>query len=126
MAAAIVMSCQSVTGQLWKWKAINAEAFQMTTQWVEGENLCLEGNRPDPARPLGGASVMTNCGSVTGQIWKATPVASGHYVLQSIGGAAEGRCLDGNVSTPGAPMNGALHMAPCNNGPSQQWRLVGP
>ena len=110
--AAIVMACGNFSGQTWKLLPRDQRTFLLTTDWVQPDGLCLEGNRPDPALYVGGASFMAKCGDVTGQIWIATRVRGEYFTLRSLAGIQEGRCLDGNVTTPGA-FRGQLWQSKC-------------
>jgi hypothetical protein len=69
---------------------------------------------------------MARCGNFSGQIWQATPLGGDYFRLQSAAGVQENKCLDANVSTPGAPFNGRLMMATCNGSASQQWKFTTP
>jgi len=71
--AAFMDNCQNVTGQLWKFVDAGGGYYRLQTMFLEGENMCLEGNRLSPESVLQGAAFMDTCQNVTGQLWKLTP-----------------------------------------------------
>jgi WD40 repeat protein len=72
--AAYLNDCDIVPGQLWKMIPVEDEYFYLTTQVLEAENKCLEGNRVSEDSFLGGAAFMNDCTNVSGQLWKMVPV----------------------------------------------------
>jgi hypothetical protein len=71
---AFMNECEDVTGQLWKFIESEVEGYyRLQTEFLEGENQCLEGNRLAPESVLAGRSFMDNCQNVTGQLWKLVP-----------------------------------------------------
>jgi hypothetical protein len=72
--AAFMDDCQDVAGQLWRFvQSEVAGYYRLQTQFLEGENKCLEGNRVAPESVLEGAAFLDNCLNVTGQLWKLVP-----------------------------------------------------
>ena len=72
--AAFMDSCQGVVGQYWKF--VESETlgyYHLQTQFLEGENKCLESNQYPDGGVLSGASFMDDCQNVTGQFWKIVP-----------------------------------------------------
>lgn len=72
--AARMDPCGNFTGQYWRFLPKNDGYFQITNEFLEGENRCLEGSTPEAAGdPLGGAARMDPCGNFSGQLWKLVP-----------------------------------------------------
>ena len=70
--ASFMSPCGNFTGQAWKIYP-NGNHFQLQTQDAESRNECLEGNAVGATSTLGGASFMSTCDNVTGQLWKLVP-----------------------------------------------------
>ncbi|MEP1585473.1 MAG: RICIN domain-containing protein [Tateyamaria sp.] len=67
--AAFMDDCQNVSGQLWRIIPAQDGYVRLTTQFIEGQNMCLEGNRRSAGGPLKGAAFMDRCQNVSGQLW---------------------------------------------------------
>ena len=122
--AAYMDDCQDVSGQLWTFVPADDGYYRLQTQWLQDENKCLESNRLDPERFLGGAAYMDDCQDVSGQFWAFVPADDGYYRLQSEWLQDENKCLEGN--RPGAEwvLDGAAHMADCDDVTGQFWKII--
>jgi len=119
--AAFMDTCQNVSGQYWKFINESNGYYQLTTQFQEGADKCLEGNKIGPTSTLGGASFMAGCGNFSGQFWKIVPDASGYYRLQTMGLESENMCYEGNMLDPNATLKGAAFMDSCQDVSGQLW-----
>ena len=122
--AAYMDECQDVTGQLWKITLADNGYYRLQTMWLEDEDKCLESNQLDSSRFLGGATYMDACQNVSGQHWQFVPAKEGYYQLQSEWLAPENKCLEGNRPGPDWILDGAAHMADCDDVTGQLWKIV--
>ncbi|MDE1462073.1 RICIN domain-containing protein [Spartinivicinus poritis] len=121
--AAFMDTCQNVTGQRWKLIPVGGEYFKLTTQFLESENKCLEGNKVAPGSTLGGAAFMDTCQNVTGQLWKKIPVGNGYFKLTTKFLENENKCLEGNRHAPESTLGGAAFMDNCQSVTGQLWKF---
>ena len=70
--ASFMAACGNFTGQAWKIYP-RGNYLQLQTQDAESRDECLEGNVFAATSTLGGASFMSTCDNVTGQLWKLVP-----------------------------------------------------
>jgi len=74
--ALVMMPCDDVTGQLWKLLDAGDGYYRLQSQFLEGENMCLDsqgGAAPGSGAVLDGAAFMDACREVTGQLWRLIP-----------------------------------------------------
>ena len=72
--AARMDPCGNFSGQNWRFIPKPDGFYQLTTEFLEEENRCLEGSTPETANdPLSGAARMDPCGNFSGQLWKLIP-----------------------------------------------------
>ena len=72
--AARMDPCANSSGQFWRFIPKENGFYQLTNEFLEGENRCLEGSEPTASNdPLGGAARMDPCGNFSGQMWKFMP-----------------------------------------------------
>lgn len=72
--AAFMSDCSNTSGQSWKFVEAGDGAYRLQTAFLEPENNCLEGNQLGEFSLLRGASFMSDCQEVTGQLWTLVPV----------------------------------------------------
>lgn len=124
--ASFMDTCQQVSGQFWKALPIGNGYYRLTSMFLEGENMCLEGSKPFAAGdPLNGAARMDPCSNASGQQWRFIPQGNGYFQLTNMFLEGEGRCLES--STPEAandPLYGAARMDPCGDFGGQLWKLT--
>ena len=109
--------------------AASNDRHLMQTALSKDAGLCFESNggpAADGQTPvLGGASHMSTCAGVTGQVWSVTDAGGGYYRLQSRLAEDAGLCLDGQDGPDeNAPLGGAAYMAPCDDSPAQRWSFT--
>lgn len=121
--AAFMDRCQNVSGQSWKLIPVNDGYFKLTTQFLESENMCLEGNKFDPSSTLKGAAFMDTCQNVTGQLWKKIPAENGYFKLTTKFLENENKCLEGNKVAPSSTLGGAAFMDDCQSVSGQLWKF---
>ena len=98
--------------------------YKLKSMYLEQENRCLEGNRPEGSPAMGGAAFMDRCQDVTGQLWKLTREANGYYRLTTKFVEPDGRCFESNRPTGNPAMGGAAFMDRCQNVSGQLWKLT--
>lgn len=118
---AFMDACQNVSGQRWRFVDMNNGYYKLQNRFLEAENKCLEGNKPDALSTIEGASFMDDCQDVSGQLWSITPVGDNTFQLQTQFLQPENKCLEGNRFMHGATLNGASFMDDCGNFTGQIW-----
>ncbi|MBF0313120.1 MAG: hypothetical protein HQK52_06865 [Oligoflexia bacterium] len=69
--AAFMAQCQNVTGQLWKIRPQGGHGyFQLTTEFAESSQLCLEVAFLDSPPLAGGPARMTPCQNLAKHLWR--------------------------------------------------------
>lgn len=147
--AAFLDGCSAVSGQDWKFVDRGDGTYRMQTQFLEPENLCFDGNIVDPGSVLQGASYMTDCAEVPGQIWIVEPVFDTSAAVEAAPvavidtrviepvvipaeentrlvqiGTADGLCLEGRATPYGEPADGPVALVDCSDAPSLLWQFV--
>ncbi len=73
--AAFMSPQRNATGTMWKALPAKNGYFQLTTRFVEGKGLVLEGNGgANPKNSLGGAAFMSPQKNASGTMWKVVEV----------------------------------------------------
>lgn len=124
-AAAVLDTCGFFTDVLWKIVPFSGGYFQLQTNFSEGQGKCLESNDgPNTGVAQAGATYMTTCAGLSGQLWKLIPNSSGYFTIKSAKSEASGRCLESNSgASSGASLGGAAFMDNCRDSDGQQWKL---
>lgn len=124
--ASFMDNCQNVTGQAWKFVTADVAGNYRLKSQFQGDDKCLEVEKPDPDAVLGGAAFMAACGDVDSQIWELVPLADGsdYYKLQNR--AQGGMCLEGNRFDWGdKSQQHAAFLSDCSRGAAdQRWAYV--
>ncbi len=121
--AAFMDDCQNVSGQSWKMIPTGGGYFRLTTQFLEKENKCLEGNKFASGSTLGGRAFMDNCQNVSGQLWKMIPTSNGYFRLTTMFLEKENKCLEGNKFDFRSTLGGGAFMDNCQNVSGQLWKF---
>ena len=78
--AAYMADCEYVSGQLWQLLDVGDGYYQLQSNYVEDQNLCLEGNVVADDSDLGGAAFMADCGAFAGQYWQLVSVDDFEFI----------------------------------------------
>ena len=125
-------TCQDVSGQAWKFIPLDDRGhpgyFQLTTSAQEDANLCLEGYFYEPETGEGSGAYMADCGDsgtlYTGQMWRLIPTGNGLFALQSRFREEADECLESNLPTAGASLDGVAFMTSCGGFTGQRWTFT--
>ena len=124
--AAFMSDQVNASGTIWKAIQLPDGFFQLTTLFVEGKGLVLEGNGgANPKNSLGGAAFMSPQRNATGTMWKAIPKNNGFFQLTSR--FLESKCLvlEGNGgANPKNSLGGAAFMSPQTNATGTMWKFI--
>lgn len=122
--AAYMNNCGQTKTQMWFAEPAGNGHFKLKT--AAADNLCLEGqSEPAKGDVLDGAVFLDECRNVSGQLWKAVPVAAeGHFKLMNAF-AGNGKCLEGNHRAIDAVLAGRAFMDTCQDVSGQFWIIGG-
>ncbi|MGL4514458.1 MAG: hypothetical protein ACRCT8_15325 [Lacipirellulaceae bacterium] len=96
--------------------------FWLTTQFREGHDECLEGNRVDGSAK-DGAAFMDKKQDVTGQLWAAIPEGDGYFRLTTKALMEHDEFLEGN-QLDGSEKDGAAFMDKKQDVSGQLWKAI--
>lgn len=127
LGGAAFMSPQSnATGTFWKMIPLDNGYFQLTTFFMEKDNVVLEGNGGfDAANTLGGSAFLSGQTNATGTMWKMIPLDNGYFQLTSRFLEDKGLVLEGNGGLdPANTLGGAAFMSGQTNATGTMWKMI--
>jgi len=95
--------------------------YKLQTRFLEGQNHCLDGNKPERGAFLGGAAFQDTCADVSGQLWKFVPADNGYFKLQTQYLEDQDMCLEGGS---GAAKRSPAIQTTCDDVTGQLWKVI--